>query len=101
MIISRFLRTTPSTFFFRNIRARYDKRELHIHIHITFFGSKEHKDKLLFRDYLRHHSDEAKTYYDLKKQWSTEAGPDGSKYAELKTSYINEVLEKARRELKD
>ncbi len=80
---------------------RYDKGELHMHIHITFFGSKEHKDKLLFRDYLRPHSDEAKTYYDLKKQWSTEAGPDGSKYAELKTSYINEVLEKARRELKD
>lgn len=79
----------------------YNERELHIHIHITFFGRKEHKDKLLFRDYLRHHSDEAKTYYDLKKQWSTKAGSDGSKYTELKTSYINKVLEKARGEFKD
>lgn len=78
---------------------RYNERELHIHIHITFSGSKEHKDKLLFRDYLRRYPDEAKTYYEFKKRWSREAGSDGSKYTEFKTSYINEVLEKARKDL--
>jgi GrpB-like predicted nucleotidyltransferase (UPF0157 family) len=79
---------------------RYRDKELHIHLHITFFGSKEHKDKLLFRDYLRKNPEEARRYYKLKKRWSKEAGPDPSKYTELKTSYINEVLEKARKEKK-
>jgi GrpB-like predicted nucleotidyltransferase (UPF0157 family) len=77
---------------------KYNERELHIHIHITFFGSKEHKDKLLFRDFLRRHPNEAETYFKLKQQASREAGSDGAKYTELKKSYINEVLEKARKE---
>ena len=76
---------------------RYKERELHIHIHITFSGSKENKDKLLFRDYLRRHPEETETYFELKKKWSMEAGSDGSKYTELKASYINDILEKARR----
>jgi len=79
---------------------KYKEKELHIHIHITFFGSREHKDKLLFRDYLRRHPDEARNYFELKKHWSMEAGSDGSKYTELKASYINKVLERARKELK-
>lgn len=76
----------------------YNKRKLHIHIHIAVLGSREHKDKLLFRDYLRQHPNEARTYYELKRRWSIEAGSDRSKYTELKTSYINEVLNRARRE---
>lgn len=80
---------------------KYKERELHVHFHITFLGSNEHRDKLLFRNYLRRHSDEAKRYYELKKRWSIEAGSDRPKYTELKTSYINEVLEKARKETAD
>lgn len=80
---------------------RYNKKELHIHIHITFRGSKEHKDMLLFRDYLRRHPGEAKTYFKLKKQWSIEVGSDKFKFSELKTPYINKVLEKARKEIGD
>jgi GrpB-like predicted nucleotidyltransferase (UPF0157 family) len=76
-----------------------DTRELHVHIHITFPGSREHKDKLLFRDYLRAHPEEAETYYHLKKQWSVEAGPDRPRYSELKGSYIDRILKKARRGL--
>lgn len=72
-------------------------KELHVHIHITFSGSKEHRDKLFFRDYLRKYPHEAQRYYKLKKQLSKEAGSDRSKYTELKTSYINEVLERARK----
>jgi GrpB-like predicted nucleotidyltransferase (UPF0157 family) len=79
---------------------KYRNRELHIHIHVTFFGSKEHKDKLLFRDYLRRHADEAKKYYELKKRWMWEANLNRSKYGELKTAYINKILRKARKEKK-
>jgi len=84
--------------FFVSGPYRYKGEELHIHIHITFSGSKEYKDKLLFRDYLRQHIEEARTYFELKKRWSIEAGSDPSKYTELKTPYINRILKKARRE---
>lgn len=77
---------------------KYKEKELHIHLHITFFGSKEHKDKILFRDYLRQHTKETETYFRLKKQWSREAGSDAAKYTELKSSYINMILNKAKKE---
>lgn len=75
---------------------KYNENGVHIHIHITFHGSKYHKNMLLFRDYFREHPEEAKTYYKLKKHWSIEAGFDRYKYTKLKTQYINQVLEKAR-----
>jgi len=90
---------TPMERLFASGPYKYRGKELHIHVHITFFRSKEHRDKLLFRNYLRKHLDEAKRYYELKKQWSKEAGTDSSKYTELKTRYINETLEKARKEV--
>lgn len=89
--------TPPERLFISGL-YKYKEKELHVHFHITFFGSSEHKDKLLFRNYLRQHPDEAKRYYENKKRWSIEAGSDRSKYTELKTSYINEVLENARKE---
>lgn len=88
--------TFPERFFISG-PFMYNERELHVHFHITFLGSKEHKDKLLFRDYLRLHPDEAKNYYELKKQWSREAGSDRAKYTALKSQYINEILEKSRK----
>jgi GrpB-like predicted nucleotidyltransferase (UPF0157 family) len=75
---------------------KYKERELHIHIHITFFGSKEQKEKLLFRDYLRSHPEEAEVYYKLKKEWSKKAASDASKYSSFKTAYIKRVLAKAK-----
>jgi GrpB-like predicted nucleotidyltransferase (UPF0157 family) len=77
---------------------KYNDKNLHIHIHITFKGSNENKDLISFRDYLRKNPAEAKKYFKLKKKWSLEAGSDRLKYTELKTSYINEVLEKAKGE---
>jgi len=55
--------------------------------------------ELLFRDYLRKYPGEAKRYFELKGRWSGMSGLDGSEYVELKTQYIGEVLEKARKEL--
>jgi GrpB-like predicted nucleotidyltransferase (UPF0157 family) len=77
---------------------KYNNKNLHIHIHITFKGSNENKDLISFRDYLRRNPEEAKNYYKLKKRLILEAGSDRPKYTELKTSYINEVLDKARRD---
>jgi len=90
---------TPPERLFVSGPFNFHGEELHIHIHVTFFGGREHRDKLLFRDYLRRHPEEAKRYFELKKRWSRMAGSDSSKYTELKTQYIKEVLEKARKEL--
>ena len=84
--------------FFVSGPYRYNETDLHTHIHITFHNSGAHKDMVAFRDYLRLHPEEANTYYELKKEWSREAGSNASKYTELKTRYINEVLDKARKE---
>jgi len=80
---------------------KYSDKNLHIHIHITFKGSNENKDLISFRDYLRRHSEEAMSYYKLKKKWSIESGFDRPKYTKLKTSYIKDILEKAGKELKN
>lgn len=70
----------------------YKNRSFHVHIHITFAGSNEHLSKILFRDYLRKHPDEAKIYDDLKRRWMAKSRADRFKYSLSKTSYIKEVL---------
>ncbi|MFB0522818.1 MAG: GrpB family protein [Candidatus Bathyarchaeia archaeon] len=87
--------------FFVSGSYRYEGTDLHIHIHITFQNSGAHKDMVAFRDYLRLHPEEAEAYYELKKEWGKEAGSDAGKYTELKTTYINKVHEKARKEIGD
>jgi len=74
---------------------KHNNERLHVHIHITFVGSKEYTEKIMLRDYLIKHPDEAEKYYRLKKQWMRQA-KDISEYAGLKTLYINEVLRKAK-----
>ncbi len=88
----------PHERFFVSGPYKYRDRELHIHIHITFPGSREHRDKLLFRDYLIRHPDEARSYYEFKRECMRKAGLDPSKYRKLKDAYIKVVLEKAREE---
>jgi len=74
---------------------KYNNERIHVHIHITFLGSEEHTEKILFRDYLIKHPNEAKKYYRLKKQWMRHA-KDIGEYRELKAPYINEVLRHTR-----
>lgn len=74
---------------------KYKGKERHMHIHITYQGSNEHVDKILFRDYLRNHPEEAKKYYELKKKWSIET-ENRQKYTELKIEYIRKILKKAK-----
>lgn len=80
---------------------KYKGEELHIHIHITFPGSTHHKNLLLFRDYLRKHPEESKTYYEYKKQWLKAAGAERFKFTEFKTPYVKRVLKKAKKEIRD
>jgi GrpB-like predicted nucleotidyltransferase (UPF0157 family) len=74
---------------------RYGDEDIHIHIHITYHGSKEEYTKILFRDYLRNHPDEAENYYRLKMKWVEEAKNTGEDYGDLKTPYIKKILKYA------
>ena len=72
-------------------------KEKHVHIHVTYPGSIEHREKVLFRDYLKRNPKEAKKYYEFKKKCMREANSNPSKYRELKDSYIKAILERARK----
>lgn len=54
-------------------------------------------ERLLFRDYLRQHSQEAKRYAALKYQLSRSFRYDREAYTQGKTEYIRSVMEKARK----
>ena len=53
-------------------------------------------DRLLFRDYLRAHSEEARRYENLKRGLALQFAADREAYTEGKTDYIYAVMQKAR-----
>lgn len=83
---------------FFNRNRFYNKKKVHIHLHLMWKSVKKYKDYLAFRDYLRKHQEEAERYYSLKKVWAEKAGRMREKYTEMKTDYVKEVLNKARKE---
>jgi len=64
------------------------------HIHITE-NTGELWQRLLFRDYLRLHPEEAQTYEQLKRTLAASHREDREAYTAGKTAYIAEVMEKA------
>ncbi|MCI0349056.1 MAG: GrpB family protein [Acidobacteriales bacterium] len=65
------------------------------HIHVVKISSPFWDDHLLFRDYLRAHPDTAWEYECVKRALAPHFS-SGNDYANAKTNYITEVLEKAR-----
>ena len=59
------------------------------------------QNHLLFRDYLRAHSGEAKEYGELKKRLAKEFEFDADTYLEKKTPFITQILKRVGFELKD
>jgi GrpB-like predicted nucleotidyltransferase (UPF0157 family) len=74
------------------------QEEQHFHLHMVELSSDFWKRHLLFRDYLRAHSEVAQGYYELKKRLAREYGSDREGYTEAKTSFIESVVAKARAE---
>jgi GrpB-like predicted nucleotidyltransferase (UPF0157 family) len=65
---------------------------LHVHIHITYAGSRCAQDTLAFRDHLRKHPADAARYFRLKHGWRAQAGASASRYTELKTGFVEKIL---------
>lgn len=72
----------------------YGKGRTH-HIHIIKYGSDYWNARILFRDYLRTHSDEAMRYAQLKHKLMEEFPHDREAYTDAKIEYIAFVLKMA------
>ena len=68
------------------------------HLHLVKYGSEHWNRHLLFRDYLRKHSDVAQQYQALKIRLAQEHGIDREAYTRSKTLFIESVLSQAQKE---
>jgi GrpB-like predicted nucleotidyltransferase (UPF0157 family) len=73
------------------------KNKVQFFLHLMWKSEDKYKEHLIFRDYLKKHSEEVKRYYILKKIWAKKAGEERKKYTKMKTSYVKEILKKARK----
>ncbi|MBA8815064.1 GrpB-like predicted nucleotidyltransferase (UPF0157 family) [Microbacterium halimionae] len=69
---------------------------LDTHVHICTVGSEWEEDHLLFRDWLRQHPADRDAYAVLKRQLATRDWTDMNEYSDAKTSFIAEILSRAR-----
>jgi len=54
--------------------------------------NRAHRERILFRDYLRDHPERAKAYADLKRRLAAEADGDWGLYTGGKTTFVRETL---------
>jgi GrpB-like predicted nucleotidyltransferase (UPF0157 family) len=66
-----------------------------LHVHVHPFGGARWNEKLLFRDWLRAHDDDARAYERLKRGLIAEFGKDRLGYVEGKSEFVAWVLAKA------
>ncbi|OWV91242.1 hypothetical protein ATY75_13760 [Rhizobium sp. N122] len=58
-------------------------------------GNRAHRERILFRDYLRDHPERATAYADLKRRLAVEAGGDWDVYTGGKTAFVSETVQLA------
>jgi len=66
------------------------------HVHMTEQDSEMWR-RLLFRDYLRDHPDEAARYAALKRDLAARHRADREAYAAAKSAYVDRIMSKAER----
>jgi len=69
------------------------------HLHLIMFKSPEWEKHLLFRDYLLAHPEIAQQYCELKKGLAAKHRSDRGSYTKAKTSFIESVIDSARKEI--
>lgn len=77
--------------------CREETGEDDIHIHLAVSDTETHDNFLIIRDYLRSHNDEADQYSKIKYQYAKQANYDRSTYKKLKATYVDELLQRARK----
>lgn len=66
------------------------------HIHLTFRESRDWKEMISFRDYLKTHPEAFREYKEIKKRAVEEANQDKEIYINIKEPFILEILKKAK-----
>jgi GrpB-like predicted nucleotidyltransferase (UPF0157 family) len=74
--------------------AHWPPGERRHHLYIVIAGSRIHRERLAFRDYLRAHPEEMQRYTDLKLYAAQDARENWERYAQLKQEFIRRVLRK-------
>jgi GrpB-like predicted nucleotidyltransferase (UPF0157 family) len=70
--------------------------EKHYHLHMVEMDGEFWNVQILFRDYLRTHSDRAREYFKLKKDLAAKHRLNREAYTEAKTSFVKSTIAKAR-----
>jgi GrpB-like predicted nucleotidyltransferase (UPF0157 family) len=83
----------PERLFFVKGMPPYGKRIFHIHV--VELSSRHWREKILFRDYLRSHSEDALKYEQLKRELAKVHTYDREEYTNAKTKFVQEILKKA------
>lgn len=65
------------------------------HVHIVQEGSMIWNHHLIFRDYLRNHTEAAQAYEKLKQSLAQQFAHDRSRYTEGKNDFITMIIQKA------
>ncbi|RFC00409.1 hypothetical protein B5K08_00590 [Rhizobium leguminosarum bv. trifolii] len=58
-------------------------------------GNRAHRERILFRNYLRDHPERTTAYADLKRRLAVEAGGDWDVYTGGKTAFVSETVQLA------
>ncbi|MDH5787647.1 MAG: GrpB family protein, partial [Candidatus Bathyarchaeota archaeon] len=69
------------------------------HLHLVKFKSGHWEKHLLFRDFIRTHSEAAQQYYELKKKLAIKYGSNRVGYTDAKTSFIESIITQARQRM--
>ena len=80
---------------YRRFFKRLSQERATHHINMVRQGGQFWNRHLLFRDYLRTHTDVAMQYADLKKSLAQRDWKDGNEYASPKGAFIDEALRQA------
>src|SRR5262249_27002497 len=83
--------STPDRFYFIAYLADPEEGSRRYHIHLTSPSSKEWKELVGFRDYLRTHPEAVEEYANVKKQAAKTANQDGEQYRKMKEPIFQKI----------
>jgi GrpB-like predicted nucleotidyltransferase (UPF0157 family) len=72
--------------------THWPREERRHHLYIVIAGSRVHRERLAFRDYLRAHPEQTRRYADRKLHAAQDAAGDWERYTELKQEFVERVL---------
>jgi GrpB-like predicted nucleotidyltransferase (UPF0157 family) len=74
----------------------YPEGEPRHHLYVVVEGNAAHNAHIRFRDHLRRHPEDARTYAELKRALAASCGGDWAVYTEAKSEFIERILSDAR-----